>query len=216
VRGLIYVPILHSEADLGRMAEEVRRKFTEAFGAGAWDERRGAVDAMWEGLRAKLSALPLAWETVRLYQDGLPVCGREAEIVRDVAAAGSQNHRLLLELIARGARLMGTEDPALLVQEYRRVQAIVAAARAGVDDPAGAAARERDGQAILTARDAFMARRIDATLAEGETGIVFVGLLHRLEELLTGDFEVHHIIHNLPFGADPWRRMAEANDHGKR
>jgi hypothetical protein len=216
VRALIYVPILHSEADLGRMAEEVRQKFTEAFGAGAWDERRSAVDAMWEGLRARLLALPLAWQAVRLYQDGLPVCGHELQIVRDVAAAGSRNHRLLLELMERGATLMGTEDPALLIREYRRVQEIVAAARAGLDDPAGAAAREREGQAILDERDAFMARRIDATLGEGETGIVFLGLLHRLDELMTGDFEVHHIIHVLPFGAGPSRRIEEVGTHGKQ
>jgi signal transduction histidine kinase len=55
---------------------------------------------------------------VRLYQDGLPVCGREEEIVRDLAGSGSQNHQILLELIARGARLTGSESPSLLLEEY--------------------------------------------------------------------------------------------------
>ena len=211
MRALIYVPMVHSEADLGRMAEEIRRRYTEALGPAAWGERTGAVDAMWRGIREKILALPVSWPTVRLYQDGLPVCGREMDIVRDVAAAGSQNHRLLLELIERGAVLMGTESAPLLVREYRRVQELVQAARAGAT---AVNALEREGNTLLQERDVFMARRILTTLEHGETGIVFLGLLHRIDELIGDDLEVRHVIHSLPFGADPWRRLKEAGSHG--
>lgn len=213
MRALIYVPMVHSEADLGRMAEEVRRQYIEALGADAWSRRTSAVDAMWAGVRDKLLALPLTWSAVRLYQDGLPVCGREADIVRDVAAAGSKNHGLLLELMGRGATLMGTESAELLVREYRRVQELVQLARAGAGAASGAAL-EQQGQALLQERDAFMARRILTTLEQGETGIVFCGLLHRIDEAIGDDLEVRHIIHNLPFGADPWRRLKESSSHG--
>ena len=212
MRSLIYVPMVHSEADLGRMAGEIRRQYIEALGADAWSRRTGAVDAMWAGIRDKLLLLPIRWPTVRLYQDGLPVCGREVDIVRDVAAAGSFNHRLLLELMDRGAVLMGTESPPLLLREYRRVQDLVQAARFGATS--GVAALEREGQALLRERDAFMAQRILGTLEQGETGIVFLGLLHRIDELLGDGLEVRHVIHNLPFGADPWRRLKEAGGHG--
>ena len=56
--------------------------------------------------------LELDWSCVLLYQDGLPVCGEEKRIAQDLARTGSANHRLLLELMARGARLIGTEAPA--------------------------------------------------------------------------------------------------------
>jgi hypothetical protein len=213
VRSLIYVPMVHSEADLGRMAEEIRAQYTETFGREAWTRRSGAVDAMWNGIRARLLALPLEWPRVRLYQDGLPICGREEDIVRDVAAAGSPNHALLLELMARGAKLMGTEDPALLLREYRRVQALVLAAPGGAS-PASIEAIERDGRAALHERDAFMAQRIAATLEPDETGIVFLGLLHRVDELMPPGIEQQHVIHNLPFGADSWRRLEETSNHG--
>ncbi len=36
------------------------------------------------------------------------MCGREAEIVRDLAEAGSRNHRLLVRLDQRGTILKGT------------------------------------------------------------------------------------------------------------
>ena len=38
----------------------------------------------------------------RLYQDGLPRCGQEEAIVRNLAREGSVNHMLLLDLMARG------------------------------------------------------------------------------------------------------------------
>ncbi len=213
MRTLIYVPIVHSEADLGTIADEVRRRFLEAFGADEWTRRRTAVDAMWDGLRAKLLALPLAWTRTRLYQDGLPVCGREAEIVRDLAARDSRNHQLLVELMARGAALMGTEDPELMVRDYRRIQKLVQAAREQASD-AVVAELKREGEVILRERDAFVARRIDETLEDGETGILFLGLLHRVDELLEGRFDVRHLIHNLPFGADPWQKLEECNNDG--
>ena len=98
MRVLIYVPIVHSEVDLGTMADEVRRRFQEAFGADEWTRRFASVEAMWNGLRTKLCALPMVWPRTRLYQDGLPVCGREQEIVRDLSERSSRNHQLLVEL----------------------------------------------------------------------------------------------------------------------
>jgi hypothetical protein len=59
-----------------------------------------------------------------------------------------------------------------------------------------------------------MARRILTTLEQGETGIVFCGLWHRIDELIGGDLEVRYVIHDLPFGADPWRRLKESSSHG--
>ncbi|MDD5309184.1 MAG: hypothetical protein PHU25_17870 [Deltaproteobacteria bacterium] len=208
MRALIYVPIVHSEVDLGSMADEIRRRFEEVFGAAEWTRRFASVEAMWEGIRGKLSAVPLPWQRTRLYQDGLPVCGREQDIVRDLAAKGSRNHQLLAELMERGATLVGTEDPELILAEYRRIQMLVQAAQRCEPDSV-VEELKREGEAVLRDRDAFIARRIDTTLDDGETGILFLGLLHRVDELLDGKFDVRHLIHNLPFGADPWRKLKE-------
>jgi len=206
---VIYVPIVHSEVDLGTMADEVRKRFEGAFGAQEWKRRCASVQAMWEGIRGKLLALPLVWERTRLYQDALPICGREAEIVQELAAKGSRNHQLLAELMKRGATLMGTEDAPLMIAELRRMQSLVQAAQQRVSDQA-AVQMQREGEALLSKRDAFVAKRIDESLAEGENGVLFLGLAHRVDELLEGKFEVRHLIHSLPFGADPWRRLKES------
>jgi hypothetical protein len=208
VRALIYVPIVHSEVELGSIADEFRRRFQEAFGAEQWTRRFASVEAMWEGLSSNLSALPLPWQRTRLYQDGLPVCGREHDIVRDLAAKGSRNHQLLTVLMERGATLMGTENPELMIAEYRRIQRLVQAAQRREPNSVVEELR-REGEAVLQNRDAFVAQRIDSTLEDGETGILFLGLLHRVDELLDGKFDVRHLINSLPFGADPWRKLKE-------
>lgn len=213
MRALIYVPILHSEADLGSMAEEMRAKFVQAFGADAWARRVSAVDAMWEGIGARLYATPLRWKKVRLYQDGLPICGREEDIARRLAAAGSRNHALLLELMRRGAALMGTEDPDAMLREYHRIQALAQMARVP-SEAHKVHELARAGDELLRERDAFILRRIDETLGQDETGILFIGLLHRVDELTEGKFEVRHLIHRLPLSADPWRRLKEVNRNG--
>lgn len=208
MRALIYVPIIHGEADLGQLGRALPQRPDAA-------RLRLAVDAMWQGLTERVLSLPLPYERTRLYQDGLPVCAPgpggaapvdEARIVRDVAAQGSRNHQLLLRLMERGATLMGTEDPPLLVRELRRVRALLGAEALPKE---AQEALLREGDELLSARDAFIARRIDETLREGETGVAFLGLLHRVDELLPGGFSVQHIIHSLPFGADAFQRLKE-------
>ncbi len=215
LRSLIYVPIVHSEADLGSVGGAVRERYQEAFGRTAWERRFSSVDAMWEGIGRKLLALPLDWRRTRLYQDGLPVCGHEAEIVRDLARQGSRNHQILLEAMARGATLMGTESAPLIVAEYRRIQKLVEASRLleSESDAVGLELRA-DGERLLRERDAFVADRIESTLLDGETGVLFIGLLHRVDEFLGGGFEIQHVIHSLPFGADPRRHLEDRGSDG--
>jgi hypothetical protein len=44
--------------------------------------------------------------------------------------------------------------------------------------------------ALLAQRDQFIARRINDTLKAGETGILFLGLLHAVERYLDRDIRV--------------------------
>ena len=210
MRTLVYAPIIHSEVELGSVGASVRRRFIEVFGDAAWQRRGAMVDAMWRGLHDALMALPFPAAGVRLYQDGLPICGYERTIVEDLAAKGSPNHLLLRALMERGALLMGTEDPSLLLAEYQRIARLEQlSAQRG---PAAAAQLvEQQGRRLLHDRDAFIARRIESSLREGEMAILLLGLLHRVDEHLQGDFTIRHVIHSLPFGADV--RSYQGHDH---
>ena len=198
MRQLMYVPVIHSEADMGSMAEPLKKEFTEQFGVHVWKEHVKAVDEMWEGIAKKLNGADFNVSQVRIYQDGLPICGREMDIVRDVAAQGSQNHRLVLSLVERGAHLEGSEDAKLLLKEYRYIKAIT-------DEPDQ---KQKLRKArwlrwprswLLTQRDRFMARRIAQTLKDGETGVLFAGITHRIDKYLPKDIKVTYLISRLPF-----------------
>jgi hypothetical protein len=217
MRKLIYVPIVHTTADMGSQAEALEREHVRRHGRGEWARTRRLIDEVWEGLRRRLLALDLDYRTVRIYQDGLPVCGRELGIVREVAQAGSRNYALILELLDRGAMLEGTESPDLLREEYERIQSAIPkesvprgrmqtgeldttaeSRKAGPPDQA----REEcasESERILRQRDEFIARRVDESLKEGEMGILFIGLMHRVDRFLPADMEVQYLIHRLPF-----------------
>jgi hypothetical protein len=187
-RTLIYFPIVHTQADMGALQESVARATLEKTGRAGLARKTAAIDRTWTAIEAAIEALPVSFDRVRLYQDGLPVCGREEQIVTELAQAGSRNHQILLGLMARGATLMGTESGDLLVQEYQlaRQSLTTRPPRAA----AVAASRRALSQALLQRRDHFIAQRINDTLKDGETGILFLGMLHSAARHLQPDVQV--------------------------
>jgi hypothetical protein len=192
------VPIIHTEADMGSMAEPLKREFIHKFGRAKWKRHVEAVDDFWAGIRWKIGEIRLDPRRLRIYQDGLPICGRELEIFREVSRLGSKNHRIVLELIERGAKLEGTEDPKYLVEEYMFVKQLT-----GISDPQEKkkaiekARPNRDG--LLVKRDQFIAKRIGETLRPGEKGLLFCGIEHRIDKYLPRKIEVSYLIYRLPF-----------------
>ena len=188
-RRLIHVPILHSRADMGSMQEGLEAVYVEQFGRRRWQEHLALIDGFWESVGAALDRLHLDYRRVDLYQDGLPVCGKELEIVKETAAKGSKNYTLLMDLLARGATLMGTEDPNLLLEEYRSVKAGLARRPRG-DGPAENVGGRARAAETLARRDAYIGRRIAQTLLPGRTGILFLGMMHNVRPHLPGDIVI--------------------------
>ena len=176
---LIYVPVMHSSVEMGSAAGAYKAAFVARFGEQKWQERCDEFDAIWAAIAAAIDALALDPAALKLYQDSLPVCGKEVGLTRDLAALGSHNHRLLATLVDKGAALIGTESPGLLLEEYRLLQS---AERA-----------PQEAAALLKKRDQFIAERIDATLGEGETGLLFMGALHQVTRLLPPRIRVEYL-----------------------
>lgn len=195
-RRLIYVPIVHSRADLGSLAAGIGAIGKEGLGAEEWRNHQQEVAAFWERVRAEVlvrleEALAGAgWERLRIYQDGLPAGGEVARrIVTEVAEKGSPNYQIVEGLLQRGAHLEQTEDPALLQEEYGLIRRMAAAVGPEEQARAQQAYRQR-GAGLLEERDRFIARRIDETLQAGEVGLLFMGAHHRVVSYLPQDIEV--------------------------
>jgi hypothetical protein len=192
VREVIWVPIIHSQVDQGSMSESIRRLYIRRVGKQKWEQHVRSVDARWQQIRENLDLLNLDYRRVRLYQDGLPACGHEAKIVQDLAGAGSQNHQLLLDLIGRGAQLMGTESTELLLAEYELAQQVLCSMESGGSRTVGRSQQDASRR-TLERRDAFIASRINDTLQVGETGLLFLGMLHSLDPHLPAGIRIRKL-----------------------
>ena len=186
-RELIHVPILHSPTDMGNSSSRLEAAYIESFGRQRWREHLALIDHFWQAVTKAVEGLQLDYRRVDLYQDGLPACGRELDIVRD-AARDSENFRLLLGLVNRGANLVGTEDPAMLLEEYRAIQAGPSATVAPHSSPTRPAP-----PSLLDRRNAYIAAQIGRTLQPGRTGLLFLGMLHTLHNHLPPDIVVRRL-----------------------
>ncbi len=202
MRHLIYVPIIHTEADLGSMAEFLKNEFKKKYPDKKYEEHIDAIKAMWDGIVERFDDLDVDWNIVKLYQDGLPVCGREEEIVSDLAQKGSLNHKLLVDLMSRGAGIQGTEDRELLLKEYDYLQRIFKT-KSQIEKNKVIKEYQLAGKSLLEKRDRFIAQRIDQTLKMAETGILFMGMLHRVDKYLPESIVPRFLIHRLPFDNIP-------------
>lgn len=207
MRRLIHVPIVHSQTDLGPIQERVRQTYIEKAGEEAWKASREAVTEFWNAMEIAMDRIPFDYTKVRLYQDGLPVCGLEEKIVRDLAQQGGANYRILLKLADRGAKIEGTEDPDLLRREYELIMTDLPASTGSGIEGTGKAESAEVFRDLLDCRDCFIAQRIDKTLQAGETGILFLGALHRATAMLPDTIQVTSLSEFLfAGGADPSTR----------
>ncbi len=188
-RTLIYLPIIHTPQDMGNLGESIRQAAVKILGKQSLKQKDQMVNRIWTAIEQAIDVMELPFEKVRLYQDGLPVCSREMEIVTDLADTGSRNHRLLVQLIRKGAMLMGTESAELLLAEYRLVKQTVSG-RFGAAGTAALRDRHKKADVLLKKRDQFISKRINSTLGRDETGIIFLGMLHDLQGMLDEDIKV--------------------------
>ena len=172
-RRLVHIPAIHNAADLGCAAGQAQSRFSDE----EWKAHQRAVEAYWAGVGRCLEEMSIDYPRVRLYHDSLVVDGEPGRrMVRDLAAKGSLDFGLTAMLLEKGAQLMRTEDPGLLLKEYQCIT--------------GPSPSPEEQAEILRERDRYVARRISTTLRQGETGILIMGALHQIRRYLPPDIEV--------------------------
>lgn len=201
MRRLIIIPIVHAASDLGRLQGQIDEAKHRVMSKLAVESGRRAVVQFWSDMRLAITGWSNDFRNLQVYQDALPIspvpeAQIELKIIADLAEKGSENHKLLRWMADQGASIIGTEDPALLIKEYELTQKTLQ-----FYDPKHVScqrdfeqhcSRQRE---LLDSRDRFIAQRIENTLLEDGLGLIFLGLLHRLEQHLSSDIEVTY-----PFG----------------
>jgi hypothetical protein len=189
VRKLYYIPIIHTQVDMGSLNEPIKRATLHNIGRTAFKHKIDLIDKMWNIIEQTIQSLYLPYKSVLLYQDGLPVCGQEAKIVTQLAKAGSRNHQLLLSMMRKGAIIMGTESLELLMEEYEIAKQVLAEENI-LKISAVRTSLQTLSDSLLKKRDQFIAQCINSTLPDGKIGILFLGMLHSVENWLDSDIMV--------------------------
>jgi hypothetical protein len=190
MRKLILIRIVHTPADMGSVKDSLERESIAKVGKRRWEENQRKIEKFWDDVEKEIDALPLNYSKVRIYQDGLPCSGELGlKIVNETADKGSRNYQIVKKLIDKGATIEATESPELLRKEYEHIKAFTDA----LTEEEKADARRRYNQVkgeLMEERDAFIAKAIDATLKDGETGLLFIGAAHNVAHNLPEDIEV--------------------------
>src|SRR3972149_4129090 len=180
MRKLILIKIIHTSADMGSMSEGLVKEGMAKIGREKWLENQGKIEKFWDDLEKEIDGLGLDYSKTRIYQDGLP-CGDELgfKIVKETADKGSKNYQIVRKLIERGAAIEATESPELLRKEYEHIKALITAK---TPEEKADATRRYDNikDELMQERDAYIAKAIDISLKDDETGVLFIGAFHNV------------------------------------
>lgn len=187
MRTLIYVPIIHSIADMGSLGEELKRKSISGLGEDTWQKHTDTVTGYWEAIESYFDNIKIYIPGIKLYQDGMFVDGDMAlKFLSEGIKAGSKNSEIMSKLIGRGAILMKTEDFKMVKDEYDGLQNVIKT-KTTFKKLYMLLRYKFSKPLFLKRRDKFIAATIDETLGKNETGILFIGAYHNVMKRLPKD-----------------------------
>jgi hypothetical protein len=188
MRRIIYVPIIHTSADFGNIASEIEKKIIDRYGGEKWEGHKKAISDFWDSIYDYFRSLDV--EGFKIYQDGLVADGDLGmKIVKTAAESGSKNYLLVYNLVERGAIIVKTEDIDIVKKE-RDFVVKMAQSKSFIERLLHYTKYMLYKERLLKQRDEYIVKRINETLKEGETGIVFLGALHNVVSMLPTDIEI--------------------------
>jgi hypothetical protein len=191
MRKLYLIPIIHMSADMGSVASTLDDRAAAKLTSEIWQKHKEIVSVFWDSISRFLNSLDV--NDFKVYQDGLVTDGAEGlKIVRAGINQGSKNYEIVGKLLEGGAVLVKTEDIPLVKQEYSYITKMTRSRSLKEREVAALRYKLARGK-LLKQRDEFIARIINKTLAEGETGILFIGAYHDVIHRLDPDIKVGEV-----------------------
>jgi hypothetical protein len=191
MRKLYLIPIIHMSADMGSAAPALDDRGIAKLTPDLWQKHKEIVSVFWDSIGQFLDSLDVSG--FKVYQDGLVADGAEGlRIIRESISQGSKNYEFIGKLIERGAILVKTESLSLVRQEYSYITKMTKSKSLKEKEVAALRYKLNRGK-LLKQRDEFITRRINETLSEGETGILFIGAYHDVINRLAPDIGVGQV-----------------------
>ena len=190
MRTLIYIPIIHTSADMGSLGKELKSKSVSVIGENEWQKHIETVNSYWDAIESYFKNIDIHIKGVKIYQDGMFVDGEMAmKIIHEGVESSSKNSEIVSSLIDRGAILIKTEDFKMVKDEYDGLQSTIKA-KTKLLKLLLWVCYKISKPIFLIRRDKFIAGRIAETLCQNETGILFIGAYHNITKRLPKDIKV--------------------------
>jgi pheromone shutdown protein TraB len=191
MRTLIYVPVIHTSADLGSLAKDVAERGIADLGENVWEKHKAAVEKFWDVISGYFDSIDVSG--MKIYQDGMVADGDVGQrIVEESAKQESRNYELVARLLKRGAILVKTEDFKLVKEERDRLVALTQA-KSLTHKLIALIKYKLAKDRLLDKRDRFIAKKIDETLQYSEKGVLFIGACHDIKQKLPKDIQIREI-----------------------
>ena len=191
MRTLIYAPVIHTSADLGSLAKDVTKRGIADLGEDVWRQHQRTVEGFWDAISDYFISVDVSG--MKVYQDGMVAEGDVGEkIVEEGVKSGSRNYELVARLLKRGAILVKTEDFNLVKEERDKLLKITQA-KTKLEKLFGFIRYKLTKNTLLNKRDRFIAQRIDESLPQDQTGILFIGAYHNINPKLPRDIQIKKI-----------------------
>jgi len=190
MRNLIYVPIIHSSADLGSLSKDVNKKGIANLGKDVWEKHIKTIDGFWDAISHYFYSIFEPDMKMKIYQDGMVADGEIGmKIVEQGIKSGSKNYELISMLITQGGVLVKTEDFQLVKKELDSFISLTKA-NSVLQKLIALLKYNLIKNILLNQRDKLIAKRIDDTLETDEIGIIFIGAFHKIKKKLPKDIQV--------------------------
>ena len=191
MRQLLYVPVIHVDPDLGSIASAIDKRSAEICGRKRWEKHKQTVTIFWDEIEEYFKSLDA--KNLRIYQDGLMADGELGQkIIEEGARKESRNYQIVLDLIKRGGEIRKTEDIELLKEEYGRILKL-AQTKSLWERTTAYIGYRLHKDSLMDKRDRFIARTINETLKEKETGVLFIGAYHDVFPHFAKDVAVEEV-----------------------
>lgn len=167
-RHLVHVPLVHNSVE---MSHKVDLSIDST------------IQKYWDLIDQKINSLPIDFSKVLIYQDSLANLPEELISAWFDSNPKSPNFDMLRDLVRKGAKLIGTENYATLMEQYELINRVL-------NNQMSLKEYTNEANPINTARDKYIANRIDKTLTVNHLGILFIGARHNVQKYLPNDIEV--------------------------
>jgi len=190
MRTLIYVPIVPSIAEVGSLEKELKGKNINSVGENYWQMHTNTVNGYWNAIESYFENINCYIPGIKIYLDAMFFAGTTSfKFLDEAIKSGSKKSEIVSKLIDQGAILVKTEEFKMPQDQdfgfqnsdtsNSIFQKLIIRLR-----------NKFSKRNYLKKRDLFIAKTIDETLNQKDTGILFIGVYNKVMNRLAKDITI--------------------------